>query len=74
MTLPDGVSLSVDAADDGISGPKPKAAKRRQRNQGRPGPNTQNVVNPWAAVRTGLAVTWVQHRGPGHVTFDPMLV
>ena len=74
VTLADTLSLSVDAGDDGIPGPNPEAAKRRGRNQGRDGPNTQNVVNPRAAVATGLAVTWLQHRGPGRVSFDPMTV
>ncbi len=37
------------------------------------GPNTQNMVNPRAAVAEGLAITWLQHRGPGSVTFEPMM-
>ena len=71
VTLPDTVELSVIAGDDGIPGPDPEAAERRGDRRGRPGPSTQDAVNPRAAVKTGLAVTWLQHRGPGTVGFTP---
>ncbi len=74
VTLPDTVALSVVAGDDGIPGADPEAAKRRGNRRGRPGPNTQDVVNPRAAVKTGLAVTWIQHRGPGQATFEPSVI
>ena len=70
-TLPDTVELSVVAGDDGIPGPDPEAAERRGNRRGRPGPNTQDAVNPRDAVKTGLAVTWLQHRGPGSIGFAP---
>jgi len=35
------------------------------------GPDTQNVVQSPIAAPTGLAVTWIHHRGPGTVTFTP---
>lgn len=72
VTLPHGATLTVVATDDGIPGPDPEAAKRRGESRGRPGPNTQNMVNPRAAVAEGLAVTWLHHRGPGTVIFEPM--
>ena len=65
------VTLTVVASDDGIPGPNPESARRRGNRRGRPGPNQQNMVNPRAAVATGLAVTWLQHRGPASVRFDP---
>lgn len=68
----DAVTLIVVAGDDGIPGPNPEAAARRGDRRGRPGPDQQNILNPRAAVATGLAVTWVQHRGPGHVEFAPI--
>ena len=71
VTLPDTVTLTVLARDDGIPGPDPEAAKRRDGRRGRPGPNRQNMVNPRAAVAEGLAVTWLHHRGPGAVEFEP---
>jgi hypothetical protein len=71
VTLPDTVTLTVLTSDDGIPGPDPEAAKRRGGRRGRPGPNRQNVVNPRDAVAKGLAVTWLHHRGPGTVKFDP---
>ncbi len=67
------VSLVVVAADDGIPGPNPESARRRGDRRGRLGPDTQNMLNPRAAVADGLAVTWLHHRGPGAVTFDPMM-
>ena len=74
VTLPDSVTLRVLAADDGIPGPNLEAAERRGDRRGRQGPDTQNWVNPRAAVATGLAVTWLHHRGPGTVTFEPILI
>ncbi len=65
------VTLIVVVSDDGIPGPNPESARRRGNRRGRPGPNQQNMVNPRAAVATGLAVTWLQHRGPARVRFDP---
>ncbi len=67
------VTLVVVAGDDGIPGPNPESAARRGNRRGRPGPDQQNVLNPRAAVATGLAVTWLQHRGPGAVSFAPMM-
>ena len=54
VTLPDAAILTALAGDDGIPGPDPEAAERRR---GRPGPSTQNMVNPRAAVAEGIAVT-----------------
>jgi len=67
------LTLVVVAGDDGIPGPNPEAAARRGDRRGRPGPDQQNVLNPRAAVATGLAVTWLQHRGPGAVSFAPIM-
>ena len=67
------VTLAVMAADDGIPGPNPESARRRGDRRGRLGPDTQNMLNPRAAVATGLAVTWLHHRGQGAVTFDPSM-
>ena len=73
VTLPEAATLTALAGDDGVPGPDPEAAERRRGRRGRPGPNTQNMVNPRAAVAEGIAVTWLHHRGPGTVTFEPML-
>jgi len=72
VTAGETVTLVVVAGDDGIPGPNPEAAARRGDRRGRPGPDQQNILNPRAAVASGLAVTWVQHRGPGPVAFAPM--
>ena len=73
VTLPDAATLTALAGDDGIPGPDLEAAERRRGRRGRPGPSTQNMVNPRAAVAEGIAVTWLHHRGPGTVIFEPML-
>ena len=73
VTLPEAATLTALAGDDGVPGPDPEASERRRGRRGRPGPNTQNMVNPRAAVAEGIAVTWLHHRGPGTVTFEPML-
>ena len=73
VTLPNAATLAVFVGDDGVPGPNPEAAKRRGARRGRPGPDTQNAVNPRAAVAPGVAVTWLHYRGPGTVTFDPVV-
>jgi len=73
VSIGESLTLTVLAGDDGIPGPDPEAARRRGDRRGRPGPDQQNMVNPRAAVATGLAVTWLQHRGPGDVVFDPII-
>ena len=73
VTFPDAATLTALAGDDGIPGPDLEAAERRRGRRGRPGPSTQNMVNPRAAVAEGVAVTWLHHRGPGTVIFEPML-
>ena len=72
VMLPATLTLTVAAADDGNPGPNPEAAERRGDRRGRPGPDSQNRLNPWKALETGLAVTWLLHRGPAPVTFAPM--
>ena len=57
VTLPEAATLTALAGDDGIPGPDPEAAERRRGRRGRPGPSTQNMVNPRAAVAEGIAVT-----------------
>jgi hypothetical protein len=75
------VTLTVNAADDGI--PKPPSQTGRGRGaagRGGPpplvtvrqsGPVQQQIIQP---SREGLAVTWTQWRGPGRLTFNPMRV
>ena len=66
VTLPDSLEIAVIAGDDGFPPPNPRMAERRPR----PGPQTQAMIDPRNAARTGLAVTWLHWRGPGTVTFD----
>ena len=72
VSVGDTVTLVVVAGDDGIPGPNPESAARNGNRRGRPGPDQQNMVNPRAAVATGIGVTWLQHRGPAPVTFSAM--
>ena len=37
------------------------------------GPPTQDIVTADSAAKTGLALTWLHYRGPGKVTFEPMI-
>ena len=72
VTMPETATLKVVVSDEGSGIFAPRRRRRRGSNR-RPGPNTQNVVDPRRAVEAGgLAVTWLQHRGPGVVTFTPM--
>ena len=67
VTLPDSLEIAVVAGDDGFPPPNPRMAERRPRR----GPQTQAMIDPRNAARTGLSVTWLHWRGPGAVTFDP---
>ena len=69
VTLPDSLEIVVIAGDDGIPPPNPRLAERQLRR----GPKSQAVVDPRNAATTGLAVTWIQWRGPGSVSFDPQV-
>ena len=69
VTLPDSIEIAVVASDDGIPPPNPRLAERTPRR----GPKSQAVVDPRNAAKTGLAVTWLQWRGAGAVTFDPQV-
>jgi hypothetical protein len=69
VTLPDSIEIAVLAGDDGIPPPNPRLAERTPRR----GPKSQAVVDPRNAARTGLAVTWLQWRGPGAVSFAPQV-
>ena len=72
VTLPDAATLTALAGDDGIPGPDPEAAERRRGRRGRPGPSTQNMVNPRAAVAEGIAVTVAPPR-TRTVIFEPIV-
>ena len=69
VTLPDSIEIAGVAGDDGIPPPNPRLAERTPRS----GPKSQAVVDPRNAAKTGLAVTWLQWRGAGAVTFDPQV-
>ncbi len=81
------VTLRVLARDDGIPGPAGENVRRISDlpplpndlpavggTIGRNGPKEQQVVHYAAADKTGLAVTWIQYRGPGTVTFDETVI
>ena len=73
----DPVTLSVTVSDDGLPGPRQSRGGRPVREVlERPSETsgsvmTQDIASAFAASKTGLAVTWLHHRGPGMVTFDP---
>ena len=78
------VTLTAWASDDGDPGPGEPREPRPQDEEVEEalpivnflpfrtgGPIQQQVVNYRTAVATGLALTWLHHRGPGKVTFSP---
>ena len=78
------ITLTAWASDDGEPGPVAPRAPRPQQDDEQEelpivnfvpirsgGPSTQNLVQFATAAPTGLAVTWVHHRGPGRATFSP---
>jgi hypothetical protein len=71
VTLPSALTLKVSALDDGL--PKPP---RRTPNAAAATPDAAPVnLDPNNARRRrqeGLRIRWIQYRGPGKVTFDPV--
>lgn len=80
------VPVTVAVTDDGQPGPRETPLRPRApvaplpndlpviggpRGGGGGGAVEQNRVSPLEAYETGLAVTWILHRGPAGVTFDP---
>ncbi len=80
------VAVTVAVTDDGQPGPREIPRRPRRpvdplpndlpiiggpRGGGGGGAVDQNRVSPLDAYDTGLAVTWVVHRGPADVTFEP---
>jgi len=89
LALPETLTLTVSVSDDGKPGPRPPGQQQPRADDGvRPVPSTtgvpgvarnvtpatQDMVKARVAYETGLAVSWIQYRGPGKVTFDPMAV
>ena len=85
-TVGEPVPVTVAVADDGQPGPREIPLRPRPpvdplpndlpiiggpRGGGGGGAVDQNRVSPLDAYDTGLAVTWVVHRGPADVAFDP---
>jgi len=83
------VALAAVADDDGDPGPSTRPQRQGSGQatregelpivnflpmRGREGPIAQQVVSFRTAVETGLAVTWLHHRGPGKVTFTPRAI
>ena len=83
------IRLTATASDDGLPGPQTRTerppydplpndlptigGRRSGAGSGVGGPTDQNMVKVRAAHETGLAVTWLHYRGPGQVTFSPMV-
>jgi hypothetical protein len=64
VTLPETVTLTVTAQDDGIPKPRPRATT--------PSPSADPNVTPEPPRRDrGVQIKWIVYRGPGKVKFDP---
>ena len=87
VTLPEELSLTALASDDGRPGPRqwpggaagtigpsalPVPVSSGISRTKKSGPMEQDMVAAKLAYETGLAITWLHYRGPGQVTFDPM--
>jgi hypothetical protein len=86
VTLPETLTLTVSANDDGKPGPRP-ATQRSESAAHQPaipvdplvllrqgGPIGQDLVKARASYETGLAITWLHYRGGGKVVFEPQVV
>ena len=84
ITLPERLTLTVTASDDGQQSGRLTRRRRPRAGataaaplrsvpsiSGRSNPIGQNMVQASAAYETGLAVTWLHYRGRGTVTFEP---
>ena len=74
VVLASPATLTVSATDDGL--PKPLERSARAATTARtPGPTTA-TLDPNTRTRRpdGLRIRWIQYRGPGTVTFDPVSV
>ena len=88
-TVGSALALTATASDDGLPGPQNRrppgtydplpndlptiGGRRSGAGSGIGGPTDQNVVKVRNAFETGLAITWLHYRGPGRVTFSPMV-
>jgi hypothetical protein len=64
ITLPETVTLTVTAQDDGIPKPRPRKTT--------PSASADPNVNPEPPRRDrGVQIKWIVYRGPGTVKFDP---
>jgi hypothetical protein len=66
VTLPNALTISATATDDGLPKPRPRRTPP-------PDPAAAAAANPDTPIRQseGLRVKWVHYRGVGKVTFDP---
>ena len=84
ITLPERLTLTVTASDDGQQSGRLNRRRRPRTGatpavplrsvpaiSGRSNPIGQNMVQASAAYETGLAVSWLHYRGRGTVTFEP---
>ena len=62
IALPNPVTMTVSATDDGFPKPRPRCAQ--------PTPSAANADTP-ARRPEGLRIKWIHYRGPGKVTFEP---
>jgi hypothetical protein len=74
ISLGDTLTLAASVRDDGVPKPRPPGPMAGNRADRPPrqlfdGPGSQAIVKP---NRQDLAVTWVNYRGSGRITFQPM--
>ena len=88
-TVGSALVLTATASDDGLPGPQNRrppgtydplpndlptiGGRHSGAGSGIGGPTDQNIVKVRNTYETGLAITWLHYRGPGRVTFSPMV-
>jgi len=68
ITLPEALTISATATDDGLPKPRPRRSPPPD-----PAAAAAAATNPDTPIRQseGLRIKWVEYRGPAKVTFDP---
>ncbi len=70
VTLPDAVTLTVSATDDGLPKPRPPRQPPASAAAATPTPSPAAPSPPQRRPQ-GLGIRWIHYRGPGKVTFEP---
>jgi len=71
VALPGAATLRATVSDDGVPGPRPQRPQRQSAEGSGPPFLNAPLPPPPPGPPPGLALSWIQYRGPGKVTFEP---